>query len=231
MEAIKNLGIWGDSLLKGIVFDEENGRYKPLKQCSVNLFNKLFPISIKNNSRFGCTAPKALSNLESALDKGFQADAVLLEFGGNDCDYDWPAVSANPQAEHVPHTPYREFCQTMEKMVNLLLEHHIKPVLMNLPPIDSDRYFNWISNLPGVNGENVLKWLKQRDAIYRQQERYSQAIERLAYRLNLPLIDVRNQFLPIRDYREYLCVDGIHLNGSGQKLLSEVFSSYAQSYM
>lgn len=226
---VKNLGIWGDSLLKGIVFDEEDGKYRPLKQCSVHLFSKVFPISIKNNSRFGCTAPKALDNLERSLNKGFQADAVLLEFGGNDCDYNWAEVSEHPEQEHQPHTPFEDFTATMKKMVQLLLEHNIRPLLMNLPPIDAGRYFNWISHLKGVSGERVMLWLKQKDIIYRQQERYSLAIERLACAEGLPLIDVRDRFLSLRNYQDYLCLDGIHLNESGQRILGETFSSYATS--
>ena len=229
--AIQNLGIWGDSLLKGIILDETDGKYRPLKQCSVHLFNKVFPLSIKNNSRFGCTAPKALDNLERSLKKGFHADAVLLEFGGNDCDYNWAEVSEHPEEEHQPHTPFEEFTATMEKMVHILLEHNIRPLLMNLPPIDATRYFDWISQLKGVNGERVLQWLKQKDIIYRQQERYSLAIDKLAYVEGLPLIDVRDRFLTLRNYRDYLCLDGIHLNEQGQKILGETFSSYAKSQL
>ena len=229
--AIQNLGIWGDSLLKGIILDETDGKYRPLKQCSVYLFNKVFPLSIKNNSRFGCTAPKALDNLERSLKKGFHADAVLLEFGGNDCDYNWVEVSEHPEEEHQPHTPFEEFTATMKKMVHILLEHNIRPLLMNLPPIDATRYFDWISQLKGVNGERVLQWLKQKDIIYQQQERYSLAIDKLAYTEGLPLIDVRDRFLTLRNYRDYLCLDGIHLNEQGQKILGETFSSYAKSQL
>ena len=230
MNTIKNLGIWGDSLLKGIIFDEKEGRYHPSKKSSVKLFEQNFPIQIKNNSRFGCTAPKALENLKRALDKGFAADAVLLEFGGNDCDFDWGEVSKHPDIHHEPHTPYVQFVETMKKMVQLLKKHQITPVLMNLPPIDSERYFNWIASLEGVDGDRVLYWLKEKNIIYRQQELYSRAIEKLAYREGLPLIDVRSPFLQQHDYCNYLCVDGIHLNELGQKRMSEVFSSYAKEY-
>lgn len=227
---IKNLGIWGDSLLKGIVFDEKEGKYHPSKKSSVKLFEQMFPIQIKNNSRFGCTAPRALENLERSLDKGFSADAVLLEFGGNDCDFNWVEVSKHPDIEHQPHTPFAVFSGTMQKMVQVLKSHKIKPVLMNLPPIDSDRYFDWIASLPGVDGDRVLFWLKEKNIIYRQQELYSRAIEKLAYTEALPLIDVRSQFLELHDYRNYLCVDGIHLNELGQQRMSEVFSSFAKEY-
>ena len=92
LSMIQNLAIWGDSLLKGIIFDEKTSRYKPLKTCSVNLFSKAFPFTVKNNSRFGCTAPKALENLQASLNNGLQAEVALLEFGGNDCDYNWSEI-------------------------------------------------------------------------------------------------------------------------------------------
>lgn len=230
LSMVKNLAIWGDSLLKGIVLDEAEGKYRPLKTCSVNLFSKVCPMHIKNNSRFGCTAPKALKNLEGALEKGLTADAVLLEFGGNDCDYNWQEVSAHPEREHQPHTPLDQFKETMSQMVGLLLEHGIRPLLMNLPPIDGERYYRWISGLKGVDGGVLLNWLVTTDTIYRQQERYSNAIERLSYEKGLPLIDVRDRFLGMRDYSTYLCRDGIHPNEKGQAVLGEIFSSYAISH-
>ena len=227
LSMIQNLAIWGDSLLKGIIFDEKTSRYKPLKTCSVNLFSKAFPFTVKNNSRFGCTAPKAEANLEKSLQKGFSADAVLLEFGGNDCDFNWAKVSANPEIEHQPNTPLPEFVDSMKNMVDELTKHNIKPILSNLPPISSEMYFDWISRMDGVDGDKVLYWLKDKTIIYRQQESYSHAIEKLAYEYNLPLIDIREPFLKIRDYKSYLCVDGIHLNEKGQSIMCSTFKNYA----
>lgn len=226
---IKNLGIWGDSILKGIILDEEKGKYKTLKDASVSLFSKFFPINVKNNSRFGCTAPKAMANMENSLEKGYTPDAVLLEFGGNDCDFDWRKVSENPEADHKPHTPIETFCATMENMINILMDKSIRPILMNLPPIDGDRYFNWISKMDGVDGKKILKWLSSPNTMYRQQERYSLAIERLALKRGLTLIDVRSCFLEIRDYGSCLCLDGIHLNSKGQEIMGNIFYNFARS--
>ncbi len=231
LSMIQNLAVWGDSLLKGIVLDEKTSRYKPLKTSSVNLFSKAFPFTVKNNSRFGCTAPKALNNLEESLNNGLKAEVALLEFGGNDCDYNWAEISRNPEGQHEPHTPFQVFCSTMEKMADLLLSHSVKPVFMNLPPVDGEWYYRWISGLKNTDPKAILKWLGgQMDTIYRQQERYSRAMERVAYQKNLPLIDVRDAFLAIHNYRDYLCLDGIHLNEQGQKVMADIFQSYAMNY-
>lgn len=229
ISSIKNLGIWGDSILRGVVLDEERGKYKTLKETSVSIFNKIFRVNIKNNSRFGCTAPKAMINMESSLKNGYSPDAVLLEFGGNDCDFNWRKISENPDADHKPNTPIKTFCSTMENMVDMLIRKSITPILMNLPPIDGNRYFTWISHMDKVDGNAVLKWLSSPNTMYRQQERYSLEIERLALKRGLSLIDVRSCFLEIRDYSNYLCADGIHLNQKGQEVMGKVFSDFAKT--
>lgn len=38
-------------------------------------------MDIKNNSKFGMTAPKARNLLFSALEKGIDAEAAIIEFG------------------------------------------------------------------------------------------------------------------------------------------------------
>ncbi len=227
---IKNLGIWGDSILKGVIFDEEKGKYKTLKQCAISLFGKKFNLSIKNNSRFGCTAPKAMENMKSTLNKGYSPDMVLLEFGGNDSDFNWAEISKNPDGVYKSNTPIDEFYSTMEKMVDLLISKKIQPVLMNLPPIDSQRYFKWITKFDGVDGDKILHWLSQVDAIYRYQEMYSRAIDKLAYKKNLILIDIRSKFLEIKNYKDYLCIDGIHPNQKGQALINDICSNYVLAY-
>ncbi len=230
MEIIKKIGIWGDSILKGIVFDENAGKYRPLKNCAVNLIKNNYRLDIKNNSRFGCTAPKAEKNLEQSLNNGYSADMVLIEFGGNDCDFDWSRVSQAPDDEHFPNTPLSEYISAMSSMITNLINHKIKPVLMNLPPINAEKYFDWITKPDNVNAENVLHWLKEKNVIYRQQENYSNAVERLSAKYNIPLIDVRTPFLQIRDYSKYLCVDGIHLNEKGQEFMSKAIAGFTKKY-
>ena len=115
MSVISKIDVWGDSILKGVVFDEAGGRYRLLKDGAVNAFSQLFHIDVKNHSHFGCTAPKALANLDRTLSKGEDADVVLLEFGGNDCDFNWAEVSKDPTLDHKPHTPYDVYVQTMRK--------------------------------------------------------------------------------------------------------------------
>jgi len=230
MSVVPKIDVWGDSILKGVVLDEAAGRYRLLKNSAVNAFTQLFHLDVKNHSHFGCTAPKALANIDRTLDSGFDADIVLLEFGGNDCDFDWAEVSGNPDCEHQPNTPYEDFVEAMQKMIQTLVSKGITPVLMSLPPIDSIRFFDWVTRPANVDPNKVLSFIGEKDFIYRHQERYSLAITSLAFKNRLPLIDVRDAFLKQRNLSEFLCTDGIHPNEKGQKLIQDVFSAQYRLY-
>ncbi len=230
MKNIPTIVVWGDSILKGVVLDEAAGRYRLLKTGAVNAFAQFFHINVKNHSHFGCTAPKALANLDRTLDADYDADLVLLEFGGNDCDYNWAEVSNDPSVAHQPNTPYEDFIDAMQKMIQKFLSKGIRPVLMSLPPIDSERFFNWVTKPDNVDPAKVLSYIGEKDFIYRHQERYSLAITALARKFNLPLIDVREAFLKERNLGSCLCTDGIHPNEKGQKIIQDVFSAQYLAY-
>ena len=111
-------------------------------------------------------------------------------------------------------------------MVLSLRAHGVRPVLSTLPPISSERYLNWITR-DGLSKENILLWLGDENAIYRYQENYSRAIERLAGELGCMLVDLRSAFLEQRVLLPYLCEDGIHPNDAGQHLIGEVLAKAA----
>ena len=39
-------------------------------------------------------------------DKG--SELMLLEYGGNDCDFDWHKVCENPELAHEPNVPFEK---------------------------------------------------------------------------------------------------------------------------
>ena len=149
-----------------------------------------------------------------------------MEYGGNDADFRWNEVAARPFDEHLPNTPLPVFTETMRRMVESLRAHNVRPVLSTLPPISSERYLNWITR-DGLSKESILTWLGDENAIYRYQENYSRAIERLAGELSCTLVDLRSAFLEKRMLLPYLCEDGIHPNDAGQRLIHEVLAEVA----
>lgn len=228
MPAITGIEVWGDSIMRGVIFDSASSKYKFIADSAVKLFEKTFGVHIKNNARFGCTADRAKPLIEKARVDTFENHHVLLEFGGNDCDFDWKSVSTNPQADHQPNVTLEDFESALREMVaSIRLAGNI-PVMMTLPPIDSDRYFDFICRMDGVEPEQIMAFLKEKNQIYRQQERYSERVKKVAYQEKVPLVDVRDAFLQHRNIADYLCEDGIHPNEAGQKIIHQTFVSYCE---
>lgn len=230
MDLLRKIQVYGDSILKGIELDSAE-KYVVPKESGWKYLEKQYPLSIVNRAKFGCTASKGLEQLSRALEKGLACDAVVLEYGGNDCDYDWAAVSAHPEEEHQPHTPLPEFIRCCREMIRLLRARGILPIVMSLPPIDAQRYFDWFCR-QGLDKPAVLRWLGgDLQTIYRHQEMYSSALCRTALEERALLVDVRTPFLEAKNCRELLCADGIHPNREGHRLIGKVFGEFASQYL
>lgn len=226
LERIKKIDVWGDSVLKGVIYDESRGKYTRLEENNAVHVLKDFGLDIRNNTRFGLTAPKARDLMERALENGMDSQVAVIEFGGNDSDFNWREVSEHPELEHKSNTSIDTFKKCIVEMVDLLRKKGILPVLINLPPIDAKKYFKWISK--GLNPKNILTWLGDVQMIYRYHECYNLSIMSLAGNLGCDLIDIRQPFLLQKNYSRFLCEDGIHPNKEGHALMQKALGEYAQ---
>ncbi len=225
---LKRIVVWGDSILKGIVLDANTGRYTRLsEEGCVPSVSRSLNIPIINHSKFGMTTEKALSLLEKSKETAEDCDAAVICFGGNDVDHNWPDIAAHPEAPHLPATPLDHFKQNLSDMVKLVQDRGMIPILVSLPPIDPQRYFNWFTK--GIEkSENILRWLGEVGYIYRMHELYSDTVVKLSRALDCRLIDIRQAFLEKREFPGCLCLDGIHPNQAGHALMQRVFCDYAR---
>lgn len=219
--------IFGDSVARGVIFDAALGKYEFIRSGFVTMVERCFQIQVDNFSRFGCTVTKGGILLKRHTPDLGKYKYVALEFGGNDCDYDWSAVAADPETEHLPRTPLPEFEARYSDMIDIVEAGGSRPVLFSLPPVDPDRYFDRISR--GLNAQNILRWLGDTGHIYRWHELYNFTVCKLAFARNIPLIDIRRDFLATRNYRTLLCEDGIHPNAAGHALIADVVEQYMRS--
>ena len=222
--------IYGDSIMKGVFFDSSAGKYRTLPGTMLEKFAEKHNLQIKNRSRFGCTISKGEKILEGALQKPEKRDFLLMEYGGNDCDFDWAAVAECPLGRHQPHTPPESFEKAYRGMVARVSEQGARPVAMSLPPIDAEKYFRWITR-DGLSRDHILQWLGDIQMIYRFQELYSSMITRIAYETGCLFVDVRSAFLDKHNYKQLLCEDGIHPNEQGHQLIYDAFSQKAAAVL
>ena len=224
----KRIRIFGDSILKGVVYDEREDRYIPLEPDSFEQLGSQIGIEFQTTTRFGCTVTKGMKLLQRAVTAGLQCDGVLLEYGCNECDFCWEEVAAHPDIMHLSKTPIQEFEQTLKRMVMYIKSAQSIPMLMTLPPIDAERYLNHICR-NGLNRDNILHWLGDLHTIERYQELYSLRIARVALETHTQLIDVRSGFLSRRDCSSLICTDGIHPNAAGHALIMDLLADFHRS--
>jgi len=231
MEQQHYVEVYGDSILRGVQLDETDKRYHINNNIDVGLLEEKFRLCISNFSKFGCTITKAFSLIEKRFKNNGEkekCDAIILNLGGNDCDFDWKAVSENPEIEHLPNTPLDTFIETYRKIIEFLKEKGIKPIITTLPPLDAQKFFDWFCG--GLEKKaDVLKWLGGVEAIYRWQENYSRTIEKLAEETGALLVDIRGAFLKYRKLEPLLCADGTHPNTEGQKVITQSFLDFITS--
>ena len=221
----RKIEVFGDSILRGIQINPINNRYHVDNRIDIGLLENRFSLKIENRAKFGCTVTKGEQLLNRYLEESPSCTAVIMNFGGNDCDYNWTEIAQDPEGAHEPHTPIQQFVQIYTTLIATLQDKGIRPIVANLPPLCPQRFFDWFCK--DLNKANVLRWLDNINTIYHVQEFYSLTIERIAKATGALLVDIRGTFLQRHRVERFLCADGIHVNSEGQGLITEAFVNFA----
>lgn len=212
------ISVWGDSIGKGIMFDEQKNRHVIYRDTYERRLKQL-GVDVRNYSVMGCTAPKAMELMtEARLNDG---GIAVIEFGGNDSDLDWKGVCDDPErsADGFVRVTIPDFRAALGALVRRAREHGLLPVLSTPLPVIADRYFEWISK--PLDRQKILDYLGAAEYIYRWQERYDIAVRQVASELGVRLFDIRTRFLQERRMGDLMSLDGIHPNEKGHALIAE----------
>ena len=102
-----------------------------------------------------------------------------------------------------------------------------EPVLLSLQPIDSTKYFDYISKK--LNTDNILKWREvNKQFLTNWHERYNIEVFKLAINKDIPIIDITSKFLGIKNYSNLLCDDRIHPNEKGYKIIADAIKEHIE---
>ena len=219
----------GDSVIKGVILDsvEGRGRYSLADKSIVDRCAECLGVEGVNLGKMGCTIEAGERILDRFTDRVTGARFVLLECGGNDSDYDWKAIAEAPSDRHLARTPIEVFESVYERVVNKVKELGAIPLVLSLPPMDAQRYFEFFSaGWSQEKKDNVLCWLGgSTNTIMSGHELYNLATMRVAHRAGAQWIDVTSGLLKDNHFRDYLCDDGIHPNEMGQRKMAEAIMS------
>lgn len=218
--------VFGDSVLKGVMYTEDGGRGK-YKLYNSALEERMAErgIELSRCCHMGSTIEAGLDRLKRAVAKGISLSGatVMLEFGGNDCAYNWREVSERPDEAHKPKIEIGRFCELYREAIDTAQAAGAEVMLTSLVPIDATKYMNFISR--GLSYENILSWLGDVNMLYRWHERYNRAVEQLADERALPLFDLRGEFLYTHAFNSLICDDGIHPTAEGHRMIEDILVS------
>lgn len=220
---INKISAYGDSILKGAVTGTDSGHlFDIIEDSSLVLASKALGFELNNQSVFGSIVSKTQRRLNRDIEKGIFSDLAIIESGGNDCDYDWTQVSASPDEKHLPRTTLEDFIQKISEMVDVCRKNKITPLIMTMPPLVRDRWYNHI--LHGQDENAVLKILNDNpDRLYQNHELYNISLVEYAFKNSVQIVDMRKEMLLSENYRNLMCLDGIHPNEKGYKFMSEIW--------
>jgi acyl-CoA thioesterase I len=216
--------IWGDSLARGVTYNEVRGRYVLSHERCANRLQAELGYKVDNHSNMGATVRDGMEGF--AKFKPVPRALCVVEFGGNDCDLNWKAVSEHPDEPIKANVELEAFQTELGEFVRLIRAGNMKPLLITPLPLHAERYYRWVSR--GLDADAVLKALGDVNHIYRWQERYAIAVRNVARETHCQIIDLRDVFLARADYEQLMCMDGIHPSDLGHRLLADVIIARAK---
>jgi lysophospholipase L1-like esterase len=214
---LRPIHLFGDSIGKGILFDEGRGRYAIAHdRCDVQLQAALH-VPVENHARMGATVAEGLQDFLECGD--IAGTIVAIEYGGNDCDLHWDEVAKDPTVNHEAKVPLETFRRLLKEFVLKVRHSNAAPLLVTPPPLHAQRFFDWVTK--GLDADAVLRYLIDVQNIYHWQERYAIAVRDAALETGCDIFDLRDVFLSRRDVADLISLDGMHPNAKGHKLIAE----------
>jgi len=209
---------FGDSLTRGISY--VRGRLRIIKENYPNSLAKLTEslpfVEVLNKGVFNDNSDLLVSRIEKDV-MSENPDIVLIEVGGNDCNFHWDEVAKNPEGDHEPIVPIERYLENVTQLVKQVQDKHITPFLLTLPPLDPARYYRSIAD---KFGHSIGHFVSHVGGIEHWHGMYNRQLKSLAEELKVPLIDVRSHIKSSGDLGPLISDDGIHLTSEGYQQMS-----------
>lgn len=215
---------FGDSIVRGVITDPfRKGRYTVSDGDFVSLCGEYLDRETLNFGKFGSTIESGETIVDRHLSQIGRGDTVLLEWGGNDCSFNWREITAKPGSVHNPLTPLSEYRSRYASIIAKLRSVGAKPVLLSLPPVYPDRFIAHIMRGMSIFKKiSLLRWMGNTDCINGWHEFYNLEVFKTGSALGVPVLDITSAFLKRCDYQSLLCADGIHPNEEGHALIADI---------
>jgi lysophospholipase L1-like esterase len=209
------LVVFGDSILKGVItIPESKNLFDVTPNDSLTLAQKELGFELDNRSIYGNITSKGLVKLQKFFEKGGSADFCVIEFGSNDCDYDWGTL--------IQKVPLEQYLENLAQMIKLCRDNKVTPLMMGLIPYVCDDWFKTI--IKGQDEAAILNFLGgTAQTLGKNQLIYKNAQAEFVQKNNVQFLDPWTIF---EGHKEFMCYDGIHPNEKGYELLSKAWIKF-----
>ena len=209
------LVVFGDSILKGVITIPNSEKlFDTTENDSLSLAQKELGFELDNRSIYGNITSKGLVKLQKFYEKGGEADFCVIEFGSNDCDYDWGTL--------VQKVPLEDYLANLAAMIKLCRDHKVTPLMMGLIPYVCDDWFKTI--IKGQDEKAILDFLGgSPETLGKNQLIYKNAQTDFVQKNKVQFLDPWTIF---EGHKELMCFDGIHPNEKGYELLSKAWIKF-----
>ena len=209
------LVVFGDSILKGVITIPDSGKlFDVTENDSLTLAQKKLGFELDNRSIYGNITSKGLVKLQKFFDKGETADFCIIEFGSNDCDYDWGTL--------IQKVPLADYLENLKQMISLCRANKVTPLMMGLIPYVCDDWFKTI--IKGQDEAAILNFLGgTAETLGKNQLIYKNAQAEFVKENKVQFLDPWELF---QGHKELMCYDGIHPNEDGYVKLSDAWFSF-----
>ena len=209
------LVVFGDSILKGVItIPDSKSLFDVTQNDSLSLAQKKLGFELDNRSIYGNITSKGLVKLQKYLEKCAageieSADYCIIEFGSNDCDYDWGTL--------VQKVPLEQYLENLNQMVALCRQNKVTPLMMGLIPYVCDNWFKTI--IKGHDEAAILDFLGgSAETLGKNQLIYKNAQKDFVEKNKVQFLDPWELFA---GHKELMCYDGIHPNEKGYEVLAD----------
>lgn len=214
----KQLLIFGDSVLRGVIYDGETGKY--------HLCKDKLGIEAHNLCRMGATSRQGVETVRKMLDVCDENTVALIEYGGNDCNYDWPRISQDPALDLPCAVMPEEYENNLKTICRLLTDKGSQVIFSSLLPLEENKFMRYISQ--GLSYDNILSWLGTVHRLTEWQAYYNAIVTDCAKKWHLPLLDLRSSVSA--DESDLFCLDGIHPTEAGHEKIHRFLENTLPSF-
>ena len=231
MEMAGKMSVFGNCVIKNVRQDADNRVYKVNDNLGFGTVAAKAGLTVEDFSRLGCPVTRAWDYIQKMFPR-IDGDLVFMDFGARDSVPDLEAVSKYPLEKHGPVTDLEDFLSVYDRIIDYTMERRRMPVLATLVPVDANIYIDYMCRTRGLNRDNIMRWLGNGYSRIGDSVRlYSDAVRELAFRREVPLIDIRQAFLEQGKKASLLGPDGIRPNAEGRQVIHGCFERFVFDYM